>query len=209
VKEKWLDLLLLDLHVPPPPLEPNHPPPTLAPHHPPPPLAPHHLQALDHFVESLFREQSASVQGQEEVRAGIAAELQGLVQRTFQDVTVELFGSSVSGFALVSSNVNLNLNIPGAQEKQVLIPPVMKGVLEILRCNMETYCEVQEDFFAFNKIPRILFMHKARYSHQAMHHSIQYVSSKATPSFRSLFISMFARQLQCKQEGFFRGPVTL
>jgi len=34
-------------------------------------------------------------------------------------VTVELFGSSVSGFALVSSNVNLNLNIPGAQEKQV------------------------------------------------------------------------------------------
>ena len=35
------------------------------------------------------------------------------------DVTVELFGSSVSGFALVSSNVNLNLNIPGAQEKQV------------------------------------------------------------------------------------------
>ena len=35
------------------------------------------------------------------------------------DVTVELFGSSVSGFALVSSNVNLNLNIPGAQERQV------------------------------------------------------------------------------------------
>ena len=34
-------------------------------------------------------------------------------------MTVELFGSSVSGFALVSSNVNLNLNIPGAQEKQV------------------------------------------------------------------------------------------
>ena len=35
------------------------------------------------------------------------------------DVTVELFGSSVSGFALVSSNLNLNLNIPGAQERQV------------------------------------------------------------------------------------------
>lgn len=78
---------------------------------------------------------------------------------------------------------------------------------------METYCEVHEDFFAFNKIPRILFVHKARYSRQDMQHSIQYVSSKATPSFRMLFISMFASQLQCKQEGFFsklegfvRGP---
>ena len=35
------------------------------------------------------------------------------------DVTIELFGSSASGFALSTSNVNLDLNIPGAQENQV------------------------------------------------------------------------------------------
>lgn len=28
---------------------------------------------------------------------------------------------------------------------------------------VETYCEVKDDFYAFNKIPRILFIHKARY----------------------------------------------
>ena len=27
---------------------------------------------------------------------------------------------------------------------------------------VETYCEVKDDFYAFNKIPRILFMHKTR-----------------------------------------------
>lgn len=37
----------------------------------------------------------------------------------FAEVRVELFGSSASGFALVTSNVNLNLNIPEAQEKMV------------------------------------------------------------------------------------------
>ena len=35
-------------------------------------------------------------------------------------VRVELHGSSVSGFALTSSNVNINLDIPGADSKLVM-----------------------------------------------------------------------------------------
>ena len=35
------------------------------------------------------------------------------------DVTVQLYGSSASGFALTGSDVNLTLNIPGVQEKKV------------------------------------------------------------------------------------------
>ena len=51
----------------------------------------------------------------------------------FLDVTVSLFGSSASGFALASSNVNLNVCTSGASENQVfalscrcMAPPVTK-----------------------------------------------------------------------------------
>ena len=39
---------------------------------------------------------------------------------SFADVTVSVFGSSASGFALRTSDINLNINLSGSTEKLVL-----------------------------------------------------------------------------------------
>ena len=59
------------------------------------------------------------------------------------DVTIELFGSSASGFAVITSNVNLNINIPGAQEKQVSLASLNVSMDEAMAVFAPMSCYLQ------------------------------------------------------------------
>ncbi|CAI8022173.1 Terminal uridylyltransferase 4 [Geodia barretti] len=116
------------------------------------------LQSLTDFLTKTFQDHSA--REQRETRFSVATELQGYLNEDGLDVTVSVFGSSASGFALKSSNVNLNVNFSTPTENPLVIARSMKGVAECLRNGGETYEDVEEDYFSFNRIPRILFQHK-------------------------------------------------
>jgi DNA polymerase sigma len=116
------------------------------------------LQTLTDFLTETFQDHSA--REQRETRFSVATELQGYLHEDGLDVTVSVFGSSASGFALKSSNVNLNINFSTPTDNPLVIARSMKGVAECLRNRGESYEDVEEDYFSFNRIPRILFQHK-------------------------------------------------
>lgn len=120
------------------------------------------LDILTHFVETTFQSKSAAAVGQLAVRRRVGEELQELVQKVYPDVTVQLHGSSASEFAVVTSNINLNLDIPAALESQKITAEVMNKVVDILKSNDSLYTDVIPDYYSFNKIPRLLFKHRAR-----------------------------------------------
>ena len=62
---------------------------------------------------------SGSIKGQNIARKNIVKELDKLVKQVDKDIVVELFGSSVSGYALYDSDVNINLNIGDIETNQV------------------------------------------------------------------------------------------
>jgi hypothetical protein len=89
------------------------------------------LQTLTDFLTETFQDHSA--REQRETRFSVATELQGYLHEDGLDVTVSVFGSSASGFALKSSNVNLNINFSTPTDNPLVIARSMKGVAECLR----------------------------------------------------------------------------
>lgn len=57
-----------------------------------------------------------------------------LIFTVWTDVTVGIHGSSVSGFALLGSNVNINLSIPESEGKKVRNPALRYIVIILKMC---------------------------------------------------------------------------
>eukprot|EP00731_Ephydatia_muelleri_P018612 Em0011g652a len=123
-----------------------------------PPISAESIHVINDLVECVYREHSAAATGQLKVRKEIIAELQTIVQSVMPDVVVRLFGSSETGFALNTSDVNIFLDFPDISGNRC---EVMKKFLSLTQSKSEIYDSVEEDLFAWNKIPHILLRHKA------------------------------------------------
>jgi DNA polymerase sigma len=122
-----------------------------------PKLSTSYFCALSSFLTRVFNQHSAQAQLND--RHKIANRLEHYLKEDGLDATVCLFGSSGSGFALTSSNVNLSVSTAGTSGNQSVIAGCMRSVAVSLKKRGDVYGNVQEDYFSFNKIPRILFEH--------------------------------------------------
>ncbi|XP_078574912.1 terminal uridylyltransferase 7-like isoform X2 [Branchiostoma floridae x Branchiostoma japonicum] len=107
------------------------------------------VSALTVLLERVEQEQGL----QETDRTGrhqLADRVQTSIQKTLPDCKIQLYGSSLSGFALKSSNVNLDVSVP----KEANPSEILAKVEQIL-AQEESFAEVESNFSA--KIPCISF----------------------------------------------------
>lgn len=79
------------------------------------------IDTMTTLIVDTFNMYSASEQGQVAVRHEIVKHLSDQIKLVSSEIVLELFGSSVTGFALTDSDVNINLNIKGTESHQVII----------------------------------------------------------------------------------------
>jgi len=109
----------------------------------------HHLDSLNSLLLQVEKEHGLS-QADLEMRKSVADNLHGLLNRHIPGCTVRLYGSSLSGFGLKTSNVNLDLQIVADSKPHL----ALLKTLEVLQ-SASDYIEVVDDFTA--KIPHINF----------------------------------------------------
>jgi hypothetical protein len=96
------------------------------------------FRVMTDFVSSVYRMHSASEHGQVALRQSIVDSLNKLVKQVCPDVTLKLFGSSVTGFALKDSNININLSLNTAEDDHAKIPAILIKVLYLLYSNSKS-----------------------------------------------------------------------
>lgn len=115
-----------------------------------PPATPEQLKYLDNLLREEVRLHGLS-DTDILARQNIAAVLGNTVEKMMPGFTVRLYGSSVSGFGLKNSDVNLDLSVP--QEKS---PAQGLAAASDLIASQEAYSKVERDFNA--EIPRVRFI---------------------------------------------------
>merc|ERR1719228_1274011 len=88
----------------------------------------HHLDCLNSLLASVEKEQGLSTSDLN-TRQAVAQSVHSLLQEHIQGCTVRLYGSSMSGFGLKNSNVNLDLQITAEQKPHL----ALLKALEILQ----------------------------------------------------------------------------
>jgi hypothetical protein len=96
-----------------------------------PKLSTSYFCALSSFLTRVFNQHSAQAQLND--RHKIANRLEHYLKEDGLDATVCLFGSSGSGFALTSSNVNLSVSTAGTSGNQSVIAGCMRSVAVSLK----------------------------------------------------------------------------
>jgi len=110
----------------------------------------HHLDCLNALLASVEKEQGLCASDLN-MRQAVAQSVHSLLQEHIHGCTVRLYGSSMSGFGLRNSNVNLDLQITADQKPHL----ALLKALEILQESPD-YLEVVDEFTA--KIPTIRFI---------------------------------------------------
>ena len=112
-----------------------------------------HLDALNHLTSKIEKEKGLPL-GEIQRRKALAARLTSLFQTSIAGCTVRLYGSSLTGFGLIDSGLNLDLLLPDTGT----IRPHMAliNAYNILSNAGPDFRNVQNDFSA--KIPVITFI---------------------------------------------------
>ncbi|XP_077548317.1 terminal uridylyltransferase 4-like [Haemaphysalis longicornis] len=105
--------------------------------------------AISDFVQQIAKEHGLT-RGEVELRRRIAEDLEAHIKGTLPDVRLMLHGSSVNGFGLKTSKVDIDLSSVGKADSVKLF--IETGDL-LLQC--PKYSNVQTDFFS--RVPRIRF----------------------------------------------------
>ena len=108
-----------------------------------------HLDCLNSLLATVEREQGLS-EADMKLRAGVASTVQQLLAPYLPGCSVRLYGSSLSGFGLKSSNVNLDLQISDDQLPHLALLRTFKILKE-----SEEFSDVSDEFTI--KIPVIKF----------------------------------------------------
>ncbi|CAH1242765.1 ZCCHC11 [Branchiostoma lanceolatum] len=107
------------------------------------------VAALTVLLERVEQEQGL-LESDRTGRHQLADRVQTSIQKTLPDCKIQLYGSSLSGFALKTSNVNLDVSVP----KEANPSEILAKVEQIL-AKEESFAEVESNFSA--KIPCISF----------------------------------------------------
>lgn len=107
-------------------------------------------EAISSFVEQIAKEHGLTTE-EVELRRRIAEDLEAHIKATLPDVRLTLHGSSVNGFGLKTSNVDMDLSPVGKADAVKLFIETSDLLLQCPR-----YTNVQKDFLS--KVPRIRFM---------------------------------------------------
>ncbi|KAH9362805.1 hypothetical protein HPB48_015232 [Haemaphysalis longicornis] len=105
--------------------------------------------AISNLLQKIAKEQGLTT-GEVELRRRIAEDLEAHIKATLPDATLMLHGSSVNGFGLKTSKVDIDLSPVGKADAAKLF--LETGDL-LLQCHK--YWNVQTDFFS--RVPRIRF----------------------------------------------------
>ncbi|XP_077548251.1 terminal uridylyltransferase 4-like [Haemaphysalis longicornis] len=105
--------------------------------------------AISNFVQQIANEHGLT-RGEVELRRRIAEDLEAHIKATLPDVRLTLHGSSVNGFGLKTSKVDIDLSTVGKADTVKLF--IETGDM-LLQC--PKYSNVQTDFFF--RVPRIRF----------------------------------------------------
>lgn len=85
------------------------------------------LSAMTVLVDEIFLNHSSHASSQDETRKTIIQDLDKLVKPVFSNVFAELFGSSGMDCALLTSDVNITINIEETEISQVRFITVICG----------------------------------------------------------------------------------
>ncbi|XP_062047322.1 terminal uridylyltransferase 4 isoform X4 [Lepus europaeus] len=113
-----------------------------------PPPSPAHLAALSVAVIELAKEQGIT-DDDLRVRKEIVAEMSKVITTVLPECSLRLYGSSLTKFALKSSDVNIDIKFPPKMNH----PDLLIKVLGILKKNV-LYVDVESDFHA--KVPVVV-----------------------------------------------------
>ena len=115
----------------------------------------HHLDSINQLLLKTEKEQGLPLK-EIQFRKALAARLTNLFQTSIPGCTVRLYGSSLTGFGLIDSGLNLDLLLP---DNGTIRPHVaLINAYNILLSDDQTFENVQNDFSA--KIPVITFQAK-------------------------------------------------
>ncbi|XP_068726733.1 terminal uridylyltransferase 4-like isoform X2 [Montipora capricornis] len=110
------------------------------------------ISALNRLLEAVFHEHGLCPVKGLPIRQEVAKDVSKTIHVLHPECAVSVFGSSLTGFGLKDSDINLDLVIPD----QGNVPHILLSILDLLQKN-ESYSDVKSDFDA--KVPRILFKH--------------------------------------------------
>ncbi|XP_068677425.1 terminal uridylyltransferase 4-like isoform X2 [Montipora foliosa] len=110
------------------------------------------ISALNRLLEAVFHEHGLCPVKELPIRQEVAKDVSKTIHVLHPECAVSVFGSSLTGFGLKDSDINLDLVIPD----QGNVPHILLSILDLLQKN-ESYSDVKSDFDA--KVPRILFKH--------------------------------------------------
>ncbi|XP_062960267.1 terminal uridylyltransferase 4 isoform X9 [Cynocephalus volans] len=113
-----------------------------------PPPSPAHLAALSVAVIEMAKEQGIT-DGELRVRQEIVEEMSKVITTFLPECSLRLYGSSLTKFALKSSDVNIDIKFPPKMNH----PDLLIQVLGILKKNV-LYVDVESDFHA--KVPVVV-----------------------------------------------------
>ncbi|XP_006839836.1 PREDICTED: terminal uridylyltransferase 4 isoform X2 [Chrysochloris asiatica] len=113
-----------------------------------PPPSPAHLAALSVAVIELAKEQGLT-DDDFQVRQEIVEEMSKVITASLPECSLRLYGSSLTKFALKSSDVNIDIKFPPKMNH----PDLLIQVLGILKKNV-SYVDVESDFHA--KVPVVV-----------------------------------------------------
>ncbi|XP_077548761.1 terminal uridylyltransferase 4-like [Haemaphysalis longicornis] len=105
--------------------------------------------AISNFVQHIAKEHGLT-RGEVELRRRIAEDLEAHIKATLPDVRLTLHGSSVNGFGLKTSKVDIDLSPVGKADAAKLFIETSDLILQCPK-----YLNVQTDFFV--RVPRIRF----------------------------------------------------
>lgn len=110
------------------------------------------ISALNKLLDAVFHEHGLCPEKDLPVRQEVARDVSKTLKVMHPECSVSTYGSSLTGFGLKESEVNLDLFIPD----ELSVPQVLLSILDLLGKD-GNYSEVKSDFDA--KVPRILFKH--------------------------------------------------
>ena len=122
----------------------------------------HHLDSLNHLLHEIENEQGMPLK-EMQFRKELANKLTQLFQHSIPGCTVRLYGSSLTGFSLINSVVNLDLLLP--EDGNIRPHIALINAYNVLISAGQDFENVQNDFSA--KIPIVSFAVKNNNSDEA------------------------------------------
>ncbi|KAK6179643.1 hypothetical protein SNE40_011956 [Patella caerulea] len=108
------------------------------------------LESLDVLLKDIYKQQVLTT-AEIKTRKSIVQSLKEYMKKTIPDIEMEMYGSTLSGFGLKTSDINIYVHSPSSKS----MPKVLVSIYEQFKESGERFKNVENDFYS--KVPAVIY----------------------------------------------------